>query len=219
MMIALFQHGSEEPAGEIETYLTEYRVPHSTLRLFENDTIPKELPSRFIILGGQMSVNDSKDYPFFKGEKRVIREMVAAEKPVLGICLGAQMIASAFGQEVIRGPCEQGWTRIHGCGTRMRPLFPETFTAFHWHNETFNLPEGAKLLATGAVVKNQAFRLGSAVGVQFHPEVTGQIISCWSKDLQAETKRTLMQDTDQYREMNRQHCRTLIDQFLRGWDS
>jgi GMP synthase (glutamine-hydrolysing) len=219
MMMTLFQHGSEEPAGEIDAYLTECRVPHSTLRLFENNTITKELLSHLIILGGQMSVNDSKDHPFFKDEKRVIREMVAAEKPVLGICLGAHMIASAFGQMVLRGPCEQGWTRIHGCGARIRPLFPETFTVFHWHNETFHLPEGAKLLATGPAIKNQAFRLGSAVGVQFHPEVTGQVISCGSKDLRANTKRTLMQDTEKYRDMNRQHCRTLIDQFLWGWDS
>jgi GMP synthase-like glutamine amidotransferase len=218
-MITLFQHGSEEPAGEIETYLSECRVPHSTLRLFENETMPKELPSRLIILGGHMSVNDFKDYPFFKDEQRITREMVAAEKPVLGICLGAQMIASAFGQKVIWGPCEQGWTRIHGCGDRIRPHFPETFMVFHWHKETFHLPEGAELLATGPAIKNHAFRLGSAVGVQYHPEVTGEIITGWSKDLRADTKRTLMQDTEQYREMNRQHCRTLIDQLLGGWDS
>jgi GMP synthase (glutamine-hydrolysing) len=218
-MITLFQHGNDEAAGEIETCLKERNISHSICRLFEEDATPEKLPSGLIVLGGQMSVNDTADYPFFKDEKRIIREMIAAKRPVLGICLGAQMIASAFGQQVTRGPREQGWTKIHGCRDSIRPLFPDSFTVFHWHDETFFLPAGAEILATGTLVKNQAFRLGSAVGVQFHPEVTEQIISCWSKDLSADMRSELKDDSDHYREISRRQCYSLIDQFLRGWDS
>jgi GMP synthase (glutamine-hydrolysing) len=217
-MITLFQHGSDESPGEIAICLSEWGVPYSTIRLFEGETIPGNLPSGLIVLGGQMSVNDSALYPFFPKEKRIIREMVAAGKPVLGICLGAQMIASAFGEAVVQGPGELGWTSIQGCGGGTRPLFPETFTVFHWHNETFRLPPGAELLATGPIVRNQAFRLGSAVGIQFHPEVTGQIISCWSKDVPPEKKELLMAESEHFRETNRKQCRSLINLFLRGWD-
>lgn len=218
-MITLFQHGSDESAGEIAIFLTERGVPYATIRLFEGEALPENLPSGLIVLGGQMSINDSAFYPFFPEEKRIIREMVEAGKPVLGICLGAQMIASAFGEEVIRGPGELGWTSIKGCAGSMRPLFPETFTVFHWHNETFRLPPGAELLATGPIVRNQAFRLGSAVGVQFHPEVTDEIICCWSKDMLPEKQEKLMVESEYFRETNRMQCRSLINRFLRGWDS
>jgi GMP synthase-like glutamine amidotransferase len=218
-MITLFQHGSDESAGEIAICLTEWGVPYTTIRLFDGEALPENLPSGLIILGGQMSVNDSARYPFFSEEKRIIREMVAAGKPVLGICLGAQMIASAFGEAVIGGPGELGWTCIQGCGGGTRQLFPEIFTVFHWHHETFRLPPGAELLATGFVVRNQAFRLGSAVGVQFHPEVTGEIISCWSKDMVPERQEKLRDESEYFRAMNRTQCRSLIHRFLKGWDS
>jgi len=218
-MITLFQHGNDESAGEIETCLTEREIPHAIIRFFDDDPVPECLPSHLIILGGQMSVNDSADYPVFHEEKSMIRTMVAAGRPVLGICLGAQMIASAFGERVVRGPAELGWTGIHGCSDTPDPLFPGSFTVFHWHNETFGLPENAVLLATGAIVRNQAFRLGSAVGVQYHPEVTQDIITCWAKDLPAARKKALMDDSEFYREMNRRHCRSLVDLFLRRWNS
>jgi GMP synthase (glutamine-hydrolysing) len=218
LMITLFQHGIDESAGEIETCLARMVIPYSTIRLFEDDPLPEELPSGLIILGGQMSINDVGDYPFFRDEKQIVRKMVAAERPVLGICLGAQMIASAFGEQVIPGPREQGWTRIHGCGENLRPAFPGTLTVFHWHNETFELPAGAELLATGKIVKNQAFRLGSAVGVQFHPEVTGLIISYWSKDLPPDSKSEMKEDTEHYCDISLQQCHSLIEQFLWGWD-
>ena len=218
-MITLFQHGKDESAGEIGTFLGEQRVPHSTIRLFEGDPIPENLPSHLIVLGGQMSVNDSAEYPFFHEEKRIIREMVSAGKPVLGICLGAQMIASAYGEAVVRGPVELGWTRISSCGNSLHPVFPDNLTVFHWHNETFGLPSGADLLATGIVVRNQAFRLGSAVGVQFHPEVTRDIIACWTKDLPSPEKNVVREESEFYREINRHQCRSLINLFLRGWDS
>ena len=102
---------------------------------------------------------------------------------VLGICLGAQMIAPACGMQVYPKERELGWRTIHGCAPGMDHLFPGSFPVFHWHTETFDLPEGAELLATGSAVPNQAFLLGHALGVQFHPEVTAPVIAQWAKDL------------------------------------
>lgn len=217
-MITLFQHGKDESPGEIEIYLRELRVPFEVNRLFETDTLPAVLPSGLIVLGGQMSVNDMRKYPFLAEEKRVIREMIAAGRPVLGICLGAQMIASAFGELVFRDTRERGWIPVYPCSNAANPFFPESLKVFHWHDETFALPAGATLLATGSVIKNQAFRLGSAIGVQFHPEVTKDIISRWATELGPEGKEEMLRESENYCEMNRQNCRRLLDQFLRGWN-
>jgi len=217
-MITLFQHGKDEPAGEIENYLRERQVPFAINRLYETGAVPEELPPALIILGGQMSVNDTDDYPFFLNEKRMIRRMVAAGKPVLGVCLGAQMIASAFRRQVFRDTREQGWVTVHGCGKESSPLFPRTFTVFHWHNETFTLPAGAVLLARGDSIENQAFRLGSAVGVQYHPEVNREIISRWAGALGPDEKKEMLRESEEYAMMNREHCHTLMDHFLGGWN-
>ena len=217
-MITIFQHGEEESAGEIGEYLKECRLPFEIARLYETNEVPVDLPTQLIILGGQMSVNDIPDYPFFANEKETIRKMVALEMPVWGICLGAQMIASAFGQPVFPSFKERGWHTIHGCLPDHVPYFPESFQVFHWHNETFNLPGGATLLSYGDNVKTQAFRLGSAIGVQFHPEITLQIISRWVKDLDSEERVRLLLNSKHSITGSRNWCRLFTDAFSRGWD-
>lgn len=217
-MITLFQHGMDESPGEIEIYLRELRIPFEVIRLFEDSTVPEVLPSHLVVLGGQMSVNDTEAYPFLLDEKRIIREMVAFGRPVLGICLGAQMIASAFEERVFPGTRERGWVPVQACGNTLHTFFPQSLTVFHWHNETFTLPAAAMLLATGTVVRNQAFRLGSAVGVQYHPEVTRGIISRWATELRPEEREDMLHEYEKYSKMNRQNCRFLIDHFLRGWN-
>jgi GMP synthase (glutamine-hydrolysing) len=216
-MITLFQHGKDEPPGEIEIYLRELRVPFEIIRLFETDTVPTVPSSGLIVLGGQMSVNDMKKYPFLIEEKRVIRDMVSAGEPVLGICLGAQMIASAFGERVFQDTRERGWAPVYPCSNAANMFFSESPQVFHWHDETFTLPAGATLLATGTVIKNQAFRIGSAIAVQYHPEVTLDIISRWATELGPEGKEEMLRESENYCEMNRKNCRHLLDQFLRGW--
>jgi GMP synthase-like glutamine amidotransferase len=217
-MISLFQHGKDESPGEIGSYLSELQVPFTITRFFEKAALPEVLPSGLIVLGGQMSVNDTEDYPFLIEEKQVIRKMVAAGRPVLGICLGAQMIASAFGQRVFPDTRERGWVPVYPCVKSRGTFFSEPLTVFHWHNETFTLPADAILLQTGTCIKNQAFRLGSALGVQYHPEVTEEIISRWSTELRWEEREKILRESEKYSKMNRQNCRQLIDHFLRGRD-
>ena len=216
-MISIWQHGKDEAPGEVADYFTRIREPFEIQRLYESQTIPRALPEYLIILGGQMSVNDSRKYPYFIEEKRKIREMIKEVRPVLGICLGAQMIAASLGKQVYPSPSELGWTRIKGCITPWKELFPEQFTAFQWHNETFNLPAGATSLATGSVVSNQAFRIGSAIGVQFHPEVTLPIISRWSENLPQGDREEIIHGAELFLRQSRQRCHDILKMFMRGW--
>src|SRR6185312_16916190 len=131
-----------------------------------------------VIMGAPMSVNDEHLYPWLKEEKILVGNAIESRRAVLGICLGAQMIASAMGAPVYRGrEKEIGWfpvRRVAGSGAGA--LFPKTFTPLHWHGETFDLPAGAIRLAETDAVPNQAFQVGSAIGLQFHLEATPESI-------------------------------------------
>ena len=216
-MITLFQHGEDESAGIILEYLEERKISFEICHLYQGDKVPDDVPENLIVLGGQMSVNDERQYPWFIPEKALVKKTIEAGHPVLGICLGAQMIASVYGKQVQKGIREIGWCRIRGCNTKRNTIFPDDFAIFHWHGETFDLPEGATLLAAGRDVKNQAFRVGSGVGVQFHPEVTMQIISTWAKDLPSGTQSRIIEDSKTYLDENKRRCYALMDAFVRGW--
>jgi GMP synthase (glutamine-hydrolysing) len=218
-MITVFQHGKDEPPGEIETCLEESGRSFAIVRLYETNEVPVEIPANLIVLGGQMSVNDTREYPYFIQEKETIRKMVALQRPVFGICLGAQMIASACGEQVFPSVPERGWHRVSGTPAGKKFLFRNPHMVFHWHNETFNLPGQATLLLKGENVNNQAFRLGSAVGVQFHPEVTLQIISRWSEEFGPGERKQLLKDSEHEITGNKERCRILMEKFLNGWGS
>ncbi|MCJ8499192.1 type 1 glutamine amidotransferase [Desulfatitalea sp. M08but] len=134
-----------------------------------------------VIMGGPMSVNDEDQFPWLALEKHFVRAVIAAEKPVLGICLGAQVIANAMGAKVYPNrEKEIGWFPVQGvhptAGDRF--AFPPSQTVFHWHGETFDLPPGAIRLATSQGCENQAFQLGKRVlGLQFHLETTPALVT------------------------------------------
>jgi GMP synthase-like glutamine amidotransferase len=217
MMLTIFQHGPDESVGEIGVYLQENRIPHTIIGLFESEEVPHEIPSQLIILGGQMSVNDTEIYPFLSAEKKIIRTMVTAGHPVLGICLGAQMIASAFGGKVYPDMQERGWCNLDCRKDNQSFRFPEFRNVFHWHNETFDLPAGAELLVSGDRVRNQVFRLGSAVGVQFHPEITYPIIVRWTETLEKSTRTVVLDQSKDLLGDNAKRCHDLIQGLLTGW--
>lgn len=139
-----------------------------------------------VVMGGPMSANDP--LPGLQDELALIGKALTAGKPVLGICLGAQLIAKALGARVYRNrELEIGWEAVHFTEAgRADPVFggiesPETF--FHWHGETFDLPAGAEWLAYSAKTRHQAYRYGRNVyGIQFHPEVTAEMIADWSAE-------------------------------------
>jgi GMP synthase-like glutamine amidotransferase len=127
-------------------------------------------------MGGPMSVNDEDDFPWLVSEKQFIREAINAGKPVLGICLGAQLIASAAGARVYRNSVKEiGWFPIYGTSSEDGAIFSflPSVKVFHWHGETFDLPSGATRLAKSDGCENQAFQIGkSVIGLQFHLETT-----------------------------------------------
>jgi GMP synthase-like glutamine amidotransferase len=216
-MITILQHGEHEPAGSIGHYLEARNEPFRILRLYEGDTLPDDPPDRLIVLGGQMSVNDESMYPFLSPEKALVRKAVSRGSTVLGICLGAQMIAAACGEKVYPHERELGWRTIHGCAPAWQRLFPESFEVYHWHRETFDLPKGAELLATGRIVPNQAFLLGHALGVQFHPEVTVPVIAYWANDLGHDEQLAMTEEAEKKMSKNRTLCSAIMDAFCNGW--
>jgi GMP synthase-like glutamine amidotransferase len=172
-----FQHVPFEGLGNIEPWLRAKGYEITSTRFYESIQLPyPEKVDLLIIMGGPMSVNDEDVYPYLVEEKQFIRKCIEAGKPVLGICLGSQLIASAMGARVYRNPEKEiGWFPVQGIepddpGTFR---FPSTFEVFHWHGDTFDLPKGAIRLASSEATENQAFQIGrSVIGIQFHPETT-----------------------------------------------
>jgi len=180
MKVQVLQHVPFEDLGCIATWLAKHNAQTDYIRFYQGQTPPAEdLPDLVIALGGPMSVNDEAEHPWLEDEKRHVRALLSAQVPLLGICLGAQLVASATGQRVYPGPeREIGWFPIYATGnidTADTFSFPATLDAFHWHGETFDLPPGAQHIARSAVCENQAFQLGRrCIGVQFHLETTRQ---------------------------------------------
>jgi GMP synthase-like glutamine amidotransferase len=132
------------------------------------------------VLGGPMSANDEAKLSWLGPEIALVREAIAADKTVLGICLGAQIIAKALGARVYPGSAKEiGWFPVWRTADS-HPLFdglPDSFTPLHWHGETFDLPHEAKLLAKSKITETQAFAIGQRVlGLQFHMEATAESV-------------------------------------------
>ncbi|WP_166267772.1 type 1 glutamine amidotransferase [Marinobacter caseinilyticus] len=177
-----FQHIPFEGLGSIGPWLEQagYRVTSTCF--YESAEMPDpDAIDALVVMGGSMSVNDEAAFPWLVAEKRYIRECIRAEKPVLGICLGAQLIASAMGAPVYPNPVpEIGWFVIRGLPTNDVSSFgfPPSAPVFHWHNDTFDLPSGAIHLAVSDACEHQAFQLGkSVIGLQFHLEVTAESLA------------------------------------------
>lgn len=171
------QHVAFEGLGSIEPWLENAGYHISKTQFFDSHVLPDvDDIDLLIVMGGPMSVNDEAQFPWLVEEKHFIKQMIEAKKPVLGICLGAQLIASAMGAGVsANSDKEIGWFPVesvesdNACAFK----FPKQVDVFHWHGETFALPEGAVLLAKSSGCKNQAFQLGShVIGLQFHLETT-----------------------------------------------
>ena len=176
MRAYVLQHAPFEKPGNILHWLQQQQAETHYCRLYAGDPLPlvDEL-DLLIVLGGPMSVNDEADYPWLKAEKAFLAQVIAAEKPVLGICLGAQLIASCQGSRIYANHCKEiGWFDVAAVPAAgdVLPL-PPTIRMFHWHGETFDLPANARLLASSEACTNQIFQLGQRViGLQCHPETT-----------------------------------------------
>ena len=172
-----FQHVPFEGLGSIEPWLLHAGYEISVTQFFDAGVLPEiEKIDLLVVMGGPMSVNDEREYPWLAKEKEFIRNIIAAGKPVLGICLGAQLIANAMGGEVFPNSVKEiGWFPIEAVRSSGNSIFQCLHEAvvFHWHGDTFNLPEGAVHLAKSKGCINQAFQIGTnVIGLQFHLETT-----------------------------------------------
>jgi GMP synthase (glutamine-hydrolysing) len=146
----------------------------------KQEKIPKQEHSLVVILGAPESANDELLY--LQEEQKLIRRSVEKNTPVLGICLGSQLIAKTFGGRVYRGPKKEiGFFHdlIPEEDSSLFSGFENPFTVFHWHGDTFDLPKGAVRLAHSQNYSNQAFQYQSAVGLQFHLEVNEEMVNLW----------------------------------------
>ena len=186
------QHVPFESPGSIDRWLQSAGYQVTFTKLYESTSIPT--PNQLdllIVLGGPMSVNDEERYPWLRVEKQFIRHTIESGRAVLGICLGAQLIASALGESVYPNRRKEiGWFPVRGISPEEESTFrfPPSVDVFHWHGDTFDLPERAVLLARSEACENQAFQFGSnVIGLQFHLEVTPEsalaIVKNCSKEL------------------------------------
>jgi GMP synthase (glutamine-hydrolysing) len=183
----VLQHIACEPPGAYEDALRERRATIDRVELDEGEPLPDWRRYDLIVaMGGPMSVNDDADLPWLADEKATVRAAVEAGVPYFGVCLGAQLLAASLGARVYRGPVpEVGVLSVsltdEGRADAVLSSLPDTFATLQWHGDTFDLPDGAVLLARSSAYPNQAFRVGSAYGLQFHLEVSASIAAEWAR--------------------------------------
>lgn len=177
MQAHYFQHVPFEGLGAIERWLIKAGYSISCTRFYDSGNLPQPEDIDFlVVMGGPMSVNDESDHPWLVKEKAFIKNAITAGKSVLGICLGAQLIADSMGGRVFPNPVKEiGWFPVTAVAPETAGVFqfPKETNVFHWHGETFSLPEGAVRLAQSKGCANQAFQIGrNVIGLQFHLETT-----------------------------------------------
>jgi GMP synthase-like glutamine amidotransferase len=208
--VLAFRHVPSVPLGWIADALDESGLAWKYVDLYESpaSAVAVREATAMVIMGGPMSAND--DLPFIQREAALIAEAVKSEIPLLGVCLGAQLIAKALGAKVYRNTVREiGWAPVTFAeAARRDPLFaglsaPET--VFHWHGDTFDLPRNAELLASSATCRNQAFRAGNRIyGLQFHLEVTPLMIAQWcAEDANCGDAREVTEPIDPYQYSSR----------------
>jgi GMP synthase (glutamine-hydrolysing) len=186
MRLLVIQHIACEPPGVYEDELTGRGIPFDRVQIDAGQPLPDWRGYEAIVaMGGPMSVNDGARLPWLDGEKRATAEAVKAGLPYWGVCLGAQLLAASLGARVYRGEISE--LGLYDdltltAAAHEDPVFaglPSPLSTFQWHGETFELPDGATLLANSPAYPNQAFRIHNAYGLQFHLEVSARLAESW----------------------------------------
>ena len=194
--VLVLQHLEIEGPGLFEQFAKERNLKIEIIRLDNKNALPQTKNGDLIlIMGGPMGVKDigSERYPWLKLERDFIKKELENERPIIGVCLGAQLLANAAGGDVEilkygsppRALPEIGWSQIFidKSNKDFKALFEEPFHVLHWHGDRILLPNKAVLIASSERCKEQFFRIGNfAYGLQFHIETTGGIIDKWIKE-------------------------------------
>lgn len=181
--VAIFRHAATEGPGLLADFLDERNIPWQLLRIDEGERVPGSVDefSGLVFMGGPMSVND--ELPWIPQVLELIRAAVSCDIPVLGHCLGGQLMSKALGGTVVRNPVKEiGWGRVvvaENDAARVWFGALREFEAFHWHGETFSLPDSAELVLSSAHCAHQAFALGKHLALQCHIEMTQAMICDW----------------------------------------
>ena len=182
--VAIFRHAPTEGPGYFATYLEANDIPWQFIKVDAGEEVPAG-PTAFsglVFMGGPMSVND--DLPWIAPVLRLIQSGVAADVPVLGHCLGGQLMSKALGGSVTRNPVKEiGWGEVAVLDAPQAQQWfahvSPSFVSFHWHGETFSVPPGAQRMLSNSHCENQGFALGPHLALQCHIEMTGEMVDSW----------------------------------------
>lgn len=181
--VAIFRHLPIEGPGYFATFLDNNHIPWRLIKIDAGENPPTGIDefSGLVFMGGPMSVND--DLPWIENSLQLIRQAVATDVPVLGHCLGGQLMAKALGGVVSANPVkEMGWGEVSVADNpAAREWFGDltTFQSFHWHGEAFSIPQNASCILSSPYCANQAFALGMHLGMQCHVEMTERLVRDW----------------------------------------
>lgn len=181
--IAIFRHAETEGPGYLGEFLTSRHIAWQLICIDAGESVPASAQaySGLVFMGGPMSVND--DLPWIANSLALIRQAYALDIPLLGHCLGGQLISTALGAQVTRNPVKEiGWGAVTVADSSIAQLWfgaARTFDAFHWHGETFSLPPHAQPLLSSVHCVNQAYAIGKHLALQCHVEMTHTMIESW----------------------------------------
>ena len=183
--LTIFRHISCEGPGYLAEVLDRQAIPYRLIKIDANEPVPDSIDDSagLVFMGGPMSVNDS--LPWIEQELALIRMAQDKGLPVLGHCLGGQLIARALGGTISANPAREiGWHPVRSAGTPAADNWlcdiPAEPTLFHWHGETFSIPEGAELILENDNCAQQAFTIGNTLALQCHVEMTAPMVSEWA---------------------------------------
>ena len=218
MNIHFLQHVPFEGLGSIAGWIADKNYHLQTTRLFNNETLPKVSDfDGLIVMGGPMGIYDHEQYPWLPAEKRLIADAVGSDRKILGICLGAQLIADVLGTKVFKNKYKEiGWFPVEktpeAAKTAINAVLPDKLEVFHWHGDTFDIPQKAVRLFSSEACANQAFIYDDRVlALQFHLEMMYQncedIIKNGSDDLTpgpyVQSPEEMLADRDHFNHTNK----------------
>jgi len=195
MKVLIIQNCEIEGIDLYEQYLNERAIEYNIFHAYKNTRFPPIKNFEAFIIGGTpISAYETGSHNFLQKERRYLKKIIRQKKPCIGICFGAQFLALILGATVTKNPVMEigGYTvRLTPAGKKDQVLkgFPARFPVFHWHGDTFGIPEGAQLLIEGENCKNQAFKYENTIGLQFHLEVNCSNVGIWADEYFQELKR------------------------------
>ncbi|WP_425902101.1 type 1 glutamine amidotransferase [Agrobacterium radiobacter] len=197
MRVAIIENMAGTPHGQLGVALKEAAAEVHIIRAYAGEPLPKDAADHdaLVVLGGEQNALDDALYPYLPDLALLMKAFGDAGKAVMGVCLGSQLLARAYGGEnILSGPPEFGWEEVslteEGVSDPLLAGLEKTFPIFQWHCDTFTLPPDATRLATNGATRNQAFRIGRAVyGTQFHFEASAAVVDGWCQTFPTSVER------------------------------